>query len=103
MAPAATTIQSSNIIAIQRRRRAGMPIKSSPARIAPPLPRSNSLSRAGASGAEVDAAVVCTVSTVDAVPPATMFKVVGFRLHVGKLTAPVGELASVQLIFMVPE
>jgi hypothetical protein len=55
------------------------------------------------SSAVVDAAVVCTVSVVDPVPPVVMFIVVGFRLHVGKLCAPVGEPVSVQLIFIVPE
>jgi hypothetical protein len=43
------------------------------------------------------------VSTVAPAPPAAIFTLVGLRLHDGKLTAPVGELASVQLIFMVPE
>jgi hypothetical protein len=51
----------------------------------------------------VDAAVVFTVSTVDPVAPALTVTLAGLRLHVGKLCAPVGELTSVQLIFIVPE
>jgi hypothetical protein len=50
-----------------------------------------------------DAAVVCTVSVVDPVPPAAMITVEGFMLQVGRLCAPVGELARAQLILMVPE
>jgi hypothetical protein len=51
----------------------------------------------------VDAAVVFTVSKVDPVPPAVMFILAGLRLHVGTLCALVGELTSVQLMFIVPE
>ena len=102
IAPAATAIQSSKIMAIQRRRRAGNPSRSSPARIVPP-PRPGRFIRVGASIAVVDAAVVFTVSTVDPVPPVVIVTLVGLRPHVGRLCAPVGELASVQLIFIVPE
>jgi hypothetical protein len=51
----------------------------------------------------VDDPVVCTVNTVDPVPPAAIFTATGLRLHTGRLCAPFGEATSVQLIFIAPE
>jgi hypothetical protein len=49
------------------------------------------------------AAVVATVSVVVPFAPAAIVTLAGFKLQVGKLTAPVGELASAHVIFIVPE
>jgi hypothetical protein len=46
--------------------------------------------------------VVFNVSAVVAVPPLAIMTDVGFRLHVGRFCAFVGEVVSVQLKLMVP-
>jgi hypothetical protein len=91
------------IIEIQRRRREGMPKTRNAANTAPPLPSLHKSDPAGLFRAVVDAAVVLTVKTVVAVPPEAIRTLDGFRLHVGRLTAPDGELVREQLKFSVPE
>ena len=51
----------------------------------------------------VEAAVVCIVKTVVALPLDKIGTLVGFRLQVGRLCAPAGELVRVQVRFSVPE
>jgi len=49
------------------------------------------------------AVVVCTVKTVAPLLPEVIVMLAGFKLQVGRLCAPVGELDSVQISFIVPE
>jgi hypothetical protein len=49
-----------------------------------------------------EAAVVFTVKTLVPVPPEVIVTLAGFNLQVGRLFAPEGEAARVQVRFMVP-
>jgi hypothetical protein len=51
----------------------------------------------------VEAAVVFTVKTVVPVPSDAIVTLAGFKLQVGRLCAPVGELVRAQVRFIVPE
>jgi len=46
---------------------------------------------------------VFTVKTVVPLPPEASVTLVGFKLQVGRLCAPVGELVRAQVRFIVPE
>lgn len=74
-----------------------------PAKVAPPPPSPHGLRRNGCTNALVAAAVVCTVSRLFPFPPVTRVTLVGFKLQVGRLCAPVGEFTRVQVRFIVPE
>jgi hypothetical protein len=51
----------------------------------------------------VEAAVVFTVSVDVPLPPEARVTLAGFRVQVGRLCAPAGELVGVQVKFIVPE
>lgn len=96
--PTMITIHKANIEA-QRRRSDGIPSITTNARTEP-LPNPQIFN--GCIDA-VEAAVVFTVSVVVPLPLLETARVLGFRLQVGKLCAPVGEAANVHVRFMVPE
>ena len=55
------------------------------------------------SATAIVAVVVCTVKTVAPLLPEVIVMLAGFKLQVGRLCAPLGELVRVQLSFIVPE
>jgi len=98
-----TTIHSSASMDAKRRRRAGNPHRNSTANTAPPPPRPHRLFRDGRTSEAEEPAVVEMVITVVPLPLPLRVSAVGFKLHVGRLTAPVGEAVNEQRRFMVPE
>lgn len=102
IAPTVQTISKRPNIDIQRRRRDGMPSMTRPAKtLLPPSPHRPK--RDGCARAVFVAAVVCRVKVAVPFPLATIATLVGFKLQVGRLCAPEGELVNVQANFMVPE
>ena len=53
--------------------------------------------------APLEAAIVFMVNVAVALPPAASVTLAGFRLQVGRLCAPEGEVVSAHVRFMVPE
>jgi hypothetical protein len=103
IAEATTKIDNRAIKEVQRRRcRQPKPHANSSANNASP-PRILQKFLPGAlCAADVDAAVVFTVSTLVPVPPEVTATLAGFMVQVGRLCAPVGEVVSAQLRFRVP-
>ena len=89
-------------IDIHRRRRDGTPSMMRPAKILPP-PNPNKPKPDGCIIAVLLAAVVCMFNAAVPFPPAVIATLAGFKLHVGRLCAPAGELVKAQVSFIVPE
>lgn len=101
--PAATAMTHNAIRTdAQRRRRDGMPKRTRTARIEPPPPMPHSRIPGEGTTDALDAAVVFTVNVEVPLPPDDRVTLVGFKLHVGKLCAPVGEVVRLQDRFIVP-
>lgn len=73
------------------------------ARAAPPPPSHRRELPDGSRSAVVPPAVVRMVSEVVALPPEERVTLLGFKLQVGRLCAPAGEVVSLQATFIVPE
>ena len=97
------TIQRRTSVGSQRRRRVGVPKSRNAARTVPPPASFHRCRSYGCASAVVEAAVVFTVRVLVAVPPALNVTLMGFRLHVGRLCVPAGELARAQVRLRVPE
>jgi hypothetical protein len=80
-----------------------MPKSSNAASTAPPPPIFHKCWSIGRARAVVEAAVVFTVSVDVPLPPEARVRLVGLSAQVGRLCAPVGEVVSEQLKFIVPE
>lgn len=98
----ATPRQAMTIIAAKRLRRAGIPHRKMTARaMLPPLP--HRFLRNGSAREALDGAVVVSVRSEVALPPAFKVTLVGVALHAGSPTAPAGDVLSAQVRFIVPE
>ena len=80
-----------------------MPHRNKTARTALPPPKPQRFLRDGTARDALEGAVVERVSTEVAVPLALRVTLAGFRLQVGRPAAPVGDLVSAQVRFIVPE
>ena len=93
-------------IDIHRRRRDGTPSMMRPAKTLPP-PNPNKPKPEGCVIAVIIpvmvAPVVCMFNVAVPFPPAMIATLAGFKLHVGRLCAPAGELVKAQVSFIVPE
>ncbi len=99
----ATTIPNNAAIIRALRRLDGTPRRHVSASTPPPLNVFHSWLPGESKRLLLEAAVVFTVTTVEAVPPVAMVMLAGFRVQLGRLCAPAGEAESVQVTFIVPE
>ena len=102
--PAATAKTQSKIRAdAHRRRRDGTPKMITTARIEPPPPMPHSRTPDGGTRVALDAAVVFMLNVEVPLAPDARVTLFGFKLHVGRLCAPIGAPVRVHVRFIVPE